>query len=252
MSGPALGTRRPSGRTIGDLPQRGAERVRVGQARRGRVMRRVCGGSDRDDIANQNGGDRVNCDSYVFTTRTGRPLGQRNVARSLRKALRRATHEHRKPTFQSYSSATRTTVRFQSPNPDRQQVALLEQVGDAGAVARDPVAQAKQGHDVVPLAQAKAVRQPAAPGLDDRHGGGIARRPVDLLQPPLLPLEGGQLGQVVPLEHGVQLAVLTAVRLPAVVGLHHLREQRDGDRHFTRSSRSPMSLSGGLRMPIFQ
>ncbi len=38
-------------------------------------------------------------EAFVFATRTGRPLGQRNVARELRKAQRRATDEHGQPTF---------------------------------------------------------------------------------------------------------------------------------------------------------
>jgi integrase len=35
----------------------------------------------------------------VFATRTGRPLGQRNVARALRTAQTRAVDEHGQPTF---------------------------------------------------------------------------------------------------------------------------------------------------------
>jgi integrase len=35
----------------------------------------------------------------VFATRTGRPLGQRNVARALRAAQKRARDEHGRPTF---------------------------------------------------------------------------------------------------------------------------------------------------------
>ena len=38
-------------------------------------------------------------DAYVFATRTGRPLGQRNVARALRAAQARARDEHGRPTF---------------------------------------------------------------------------------------------------------------------------------------------------------
>lgn len=38
-------------------------------------------------------------DAFVFATRTGRPLGQRNVQRALRKAQERATDEHGCPTF---------------------------------------------------------------------------------------------------------------------------------------------------------
>jgi integrase len=38
-------------------------------------------------------------DAFVFATRTGRPLGQRNVARALRKAQKRATDERGRPTF---------------------------------------------------------------------------------------------------------------------------------------------------------
>jgi integrase len=36
---------------------------------------------------------------FVFATRTGRPLGQRNVARALRKAQVRAADDHGEPTF---------------------------------------------------------------------------------------------------------------------------------------------------------
>ena len=36
---------------------------------------------------------------YVFCTRTGRPLGQRNVTRALREAQRKATDELGHPTF---------------------------------------------------------------------------------------------------------------------------------------------------------
>ncbi len=39
------------------------------------------------------------CEAFVFATRSGRPLGQRNVARALRKAQQRATNEHGQPTF---------------------------------------------------------------------------------------------------------------------------------------------------------
>jgi integrase len=38
-------------------------------------------------------------ESFVFATRSGRPLGQRNVARALRNAQHRATDEHGRPTF---------------------------------------------------------------------------------------------------------------------------------------------------------
>jgi integrase len=38
-------------------------------------------------------------DAFVFATRTGRPLGQRNVQRSLRQAERDATDAHGRPTF---------------------------------------------------------------------------------------------------------------------------------------------------------
>lgn len=37
--------------------------------------------------------------AFVFATRTGRPLSQRNVARALRKAQQRAVEEHGRPTF---------------------------------------------------------------------------------------------------------------------------------------------------------
>ncbi len=39
------------------------------------------------------------CEAFVFATRSGRPLGQRNVARALRKAQQRARDEHGGPTF---------------------------------------------------------------------------------------------------------------------------------------------------------
>lgn len=38
-------------------------------------------------------------DAFVFATRTGRPLGQRNVARALRTAQQRATTQNGEPTF---------------------------------------------------------------------------------------------------------------------------------------------------------
>jgi integrase len=38
-------------------------------------------------------------DGFVFATRSGRPVGQRNVARALRKAQERALDEHGHPTF---------------------------------------------------------------------------------------------------------------------------------------------------------
>ncbi len=38
-------------------------------------------------------------DVFVFATRSGRPVGQRNVARALRKAQQRATDEHGRPMF---------------------------------------------------------------------------------------------------------------------------------------------------------
>jgi integrase len=36
-------------------------------------------------------------EAFVFATRSGRPLSQRNVARALRKAQERATDEHGRP-----------------------------------------------------------------------------------------------------------------------------------------------------------
>jgi integrase len=39
-------------------------------------------------------------DSFVFATRSGRPRGQRNVGRELRRAMRAAVDEHGKPTFE--------------------------------------------------------------------------------------------------------------------------------------------------------
>jgi integrase len=41
----------------------------------------------------------IRSDRFVFATRSGRPLGQRNVARALRKAQQRARDEHGQPTF---------------------------------------------------------------------------------------------------------------------------------------------------------
>jgi integrase len=41
----------------------------------------------------------VRPDSFVFATRSGRPLGQRNVARALRKAQQRAIDKDGQPTF---------------------------------------------------------------------------------------------------------------------------------------------------------
>jgi integrase len=41
----------------------------------------------------------VRPDAYVFATRTGRPLSQRNVLRALRLAQTRATDDHGRPTF---------------------------------------------------------------------------------------------------------------------------------------------------------
>jgi integrase len=38
-------------------------------------------------------------ESFVFATRSGRPLSQRNVARALRKAQQRATDKHGRPSF---------------------------------------------------------------------------------------------------------------------------------------------------------
>ncbi len=45
------------------------------------------------------GSGDVRPDAFVFATRTGRPLGQRNVARALRAAQTRAVDEHGQPTF---------------------------------------------------------------------------------------------------------------------------------------------------------
>src|SRR5205807_10482507 len=42
---------------------------------------------------------RTTAESFVFATRSDRPLSQRNVARALRKAQERATDEHGRPTF---------------------------------------------------------------------------------------------------------------------------------------------------------
>jgi integrase len=50
----------------------------------------------RHKLASRN----THSDAYVFATRTGRPLGQRNVARALRTAQTRARDEHGRPTFQ--------------------------------------------------------------------------------------------------------------------------------------------------------
>ena len=41
----------------------------------------------------------VGSDDFVFSTRTGRPLGQRNVLRELRRAMKRATNANGEPTF---------------------------------------------------------------------------------------------------------------------------------------------------------
>jgi integrase len=43
--------------------------------------------------------DNTKRDAFVFATCSGRPLGQRNVARALRKAQQRATDEHGQATF---------------------------------------------------------------------------------------------------------------------------------------------------------
>jgi integrase len=45
------------------------------------------------------GSPQTTPEAYVFATRSGRPLSQRNVARALRKAQQRATDEHGQPTF---------------------------------------------------------------------------------------------------------------------------------------------------------
>jgi integrase len=41
----------------------------------------------------------VTAEAFVFATRSGRPLSQRNVARALRKAQERASDQHGQPTF---------------------------------------------------------------------------------------------------------------------------------------------------------
>jgi integrase len=47
----------------------------------------------------QHGSGDIRPDAFVFATRTGRPLGQRNVARALRSAQTRAVDEDGQPTF---------------------------------------------------------------------------------------------------------------------------------------------------------
>ena len=49
----------------------------------------------RHKLASRN----VTPEAFVFATRSGRPLSQRNVARALRKSQERATDEHGQPTF---------------------------------------------------------------------------------------------------------------------------------------------------------
>jgi integrase len=45
-------------------------------------------------------------EAFMFATRSGRPLSQRNVARALREAQRRATDEHGEPTFAALHEIT--------------------------------------------------------------------------------------------------------------------------------------------------
>lgn len=49
--------------------------------------------------------------SFVFATRSGRPLGQRNVLRSLREAQARATDADGKPTFPALAEAKESTTQ---------------------------------------------------------------------------------------------------------------------------------------------
>ncbi len=54
-------------------------------------------------------------ESFVFATRSGRPLSQRNVARALRKAQERATDEHGRPTFPLLHERPQTASRRMYP-----------------------------------------------------------------------------------------------------------------------------------------
>jgi integrase len=50
-------------------------------------------------VRHRRGSSHIGPDDFVFATRTGRPLGQRNVARGLRSAQVKATDDQGNPTF---------------------------------------------------------------------------------------------------------------------------------------------------------
>lgn len=103
----------------------------------------------------------------------------------------------------------------------------MQQLGDAWSVARGPVGHAVKADDVVSIPQTEAVQAGLPPGLHGhRHGRGVARRPVDLLQPTLLPLEVRQLLPVRLLERRIRAAVRVELALPLVVRPDQLRKQR--------------------------
>jgi hypothetical protein len=79
-------------------------------------------------------------------------------------------------------------------DPHGEEVALVQQVGDAWSAARGPVGHAMEPDHIVFVSQPKAVQARRLPGLHrHRHGRGIAGGPVDLLHSTLLPLELRQL-----------------------------------------------------------
>ena len=103
----------------------------------------------------------------------------------------------------------------------------MQQVGDAWSVARGPVGRAVEADDVVSVSQPEAVEARLLPGHHGHpHSRGVARGPVDLLQPTLLPLELRQLLPVGPLERRIRAAVCVELPLPLVMGPYELGEER--------------------------
>jgi len=109
-------------------------------------------------------------------------------------------------------------------DPYRQQVTVVQQVGNLGAVPGDPVGNAMQPRLSVGIPE----RVTESVRLPDRQGnrGGASARPVDAVDLADLLLELGELRlEVRPRLPAVDAAALL-LRLAAVVSAHQLGEQR--------------------------
>ena len=109
-------------------------------------------------------------------------------------------------------------------DPDRQQIAVVQQIGNLGAVPGDPVGDAMQARLGVSFPE----RVAESVGLPDRQGnrGRASARPVDAVDLADLPLELTQLRlEVRPRLPAVDAAAFL-LGLAPVVGAHEFGEQR--------------------------